>query len=162
MTLPLGAGSYRYQQFSRAVSPSHSCRGGCGAGAVDRRRDSCSSPRVSVRQTGVLLHTAAENPTGEPATRVGRIPFAESGAVAKRSAFSPTVGNAESDDLFRFECDDRTEFVTPNVLSKLEFVTQHDNNFPTSDIRGGGQFRGFVAEGAVAFMRFKKEGRYGG
>ncbi len=42
-------------------------------------------------------------------------------------------------------------FVTPNVLAKLEFVNQQYNNFPTTDIRSGGQFKGFMAEGAVAF-----------
>ncbi|MEP6991148.1 MAG: hypothetical protein ABJA80_09485 [bacterium] len=42
-------------------------------------------------------------------------------------------------------------FVTPNVLSKIEFVNQRYNNFPTSDIRNGGKFQGFVVEGAVAF-----------
>jgi hypothetical protein len=42
-------------------------------------------------------------------------------------------------------------FVTPNVLSKIEFVNQHYNNFPTSDIRNGGKFQGFMVEGVVAF-----------
>jgi hypothetical protein len=42
-------------------------------------------------------------------------------------------------------------FVTPNVLSKLEFVRQTYENFPTSDIRNGGKFQGFMIEGVVAF-----------
>jgi hypothetical protein len=42
-------------------------------------------------------------------------------------------------------------FVTPNVLSKLEFVRQHYENFPTTDIRNGGKFQGFMIEGVVAF-----------
>ena len=42
-------------------------------------------------------------------------------------------------------------FMTPNVLAKLEFVNQQYNNFPTTDIRNGGQFKGFMLEGAVAF-----------
>lgn len=42
-------------------------------------------------------------------------------------------------------------FVTPNVLAKLEFVKQRYVDFPTSDIRSGGRFQGFVAEGVVAF-----------
>jgi hypothetical protein len=42
-------------------------------------------------------------------------------------------------------------FVTPNVLSKIEFVRQNYENFPTSDIRSGGKFEGFVIEGVVAF-----------
>ena len=42
-------------------------------------------------------------------------------------------------------------FVTPNVLSKIEFVRQNYENFPTTDIRSGGKFQGFMIEGAVAF-----------
>ena len=42
-------------------------------------------------------------------------------------------------------------FVTPNVLSKIEFVRQHYEAFPTSDIRSGGKFEGFMIEGVVAF-----------
>ena len=42
-------------------------------------------------------------------------------------------------------------YVTPNVLSKIEFVRQTYGNFPTSDIRSGGKFQGFMVEGVVAF-----------
>jgi hypothetical protein len=42
-------------------------------------------------------------------------------------------------------------FVTPNVLSKIEFVRQRYENFPTNDIRNGGKFEGFMIEGVVAF-----------
>jgi hypothetical protein len=42
-------------------------------------------------------------------------------------------------------------FVTPNVLSKVEFVRQNYENFPTTDIRSGGKFQGFMVEGVVAF-----------
>jgi len=42
-------------------------------------------------------------------------------------------------------------FVTPNVLSKIEFVRQSYENFPTTDIRNGGKFQGFMIEGVVAF-----------
>ena len=42
-------------------------------------------------------------------------------------------------------------FVTPNVLTKLEFVRQNYEAFPTSDIRNGGKFQGFMVEGVVAF-----------
>ena len=42
-------------------------------------------------------------------------------------------------------------FLTPNVLSKLELVQQTYNGFPSSDIRSGGQFKGFMVEGVVAF-----------
>jgi hypothetical protein len=42
-------------------------------------------------------------------------------------------------------------FVTPNVLSKIEYVKQSYNDFPTTDIRSGGQFKGVMVEGVVAF-----------
>jgi ribosome-associated protein YbcJ (S4-like RNA binding protein) len=42
-------------------------------------------------------------------------------------------------------------FVTPNVLAKAEYVNQKYNDFPTTDIRSGGQFKGFVIEGVVSF-----------
>jgi hypothetical protein len=42
-------------------------------------------------------------------------------------------------------------FVTPNVLSKIEFVRQNYEAFPTTDIRSGGKFEGFMIEGVVAF-----------
>ena len=51
---------------------------------------------------------------------------------------------------------DRTQFgagwfLTPNVLLKGEWVTQKYNDFPTTDIRNGGRFKGFMVEGVVAF-----------
>jgi hypothetical protein len=42
-------------------------------------------------------------------------------------------------------------FITPNVLTKLEFVNQRYLDFPTTDIRNGGKFKGFMVEGVVAF-----------
>jgi len=42
-------------------------------------------------------------------------------------------------------------FRTPNVLTKLEFVNQKYLDFPTTDIRNGGKFKGFMVEGVVAF-----------
>ena len=42
-------------------------------------------------------------------------------------------------------------FITPGVLMKAEWVTQKYNDFPTTDIRSGGKFNGFVVEGVVAF-----------
>jgi hypothetical protein len=42
-------------------------------------------------------------------------------------------------------------FITPNVLTKIEWVSQKYLDFPTTDIRNGGQFKGFMVEGAVAF-----------
>jgi hypothetical protein len=42
-------------------------------------------------------------------------------------------------------------FVTPNVLAKLEWVNQKYNDFPLTDIRHGGQFKGFMVQGAVGF-----------
>jgi hypothetical protein len=42
-------------------------------------------------------------------------------------------------------------FVTPNLLTKAEWVDQKYNDFPTTDIRHGGEFKGFMVEGTVAF-----------
>jgi hypothetical protein len=42
-------------------------------------------------------------------------------------------------------------FVTPNVLGKLEWVTQKYLDFPTTDIRYAGQFKGFMITGTVGF-----------
>ena len=42
-------------------------------------------------------------------------------------------------------------FITPTVLLKGEYVNQKYNDFPTTDIRNGGRFKGFVVEGVVAF-----------
>jgi hypothetical protein len=42
-------------------------------------------------------------------------------------------------------------YVTPNVLTKLEYVNQKYNDFPTTDIRSGGRFKGMMVEGVVAF-----------
>jgi hypothetical protein len=42
-------------------------------------------------------------------------------------------------------------FLTPNVLTKIEYVNQKYLDFPTTDIRNGGQFKGFMVEGVVAF-----------
>jgi hypothetical protein len=51
---------------------------------------------------------------------------------------------------------DRTQvgggwFVTPLITLKGEWVTQRYTDFPTTDIRNGGKFKGFVVEGVVAF-----------
>jgi len=42
-------------------------------------------------------------------------------------------------------------FLTPNLLTKVEYVTQSYFDFPITDIRNGGKFKGFMVEGAVAF-----------
>ncbi len=42
-------------------------------------------------------------------------------------------------------------FLTPSVLTKLEYVTQRYENFAAADIRSGGQFKGFMVTGVVAF-----------
>ena len=42
-------------------------------------------------------------------------------------------------------------FMTPNIETKAEYVTQKYLDFPTTDIRNGGQFKGFMVEGVVAF-----------
>jgi hypothetical protein len=42
-------------------------------------------------------------------------------------------------------------YVTPSILLKAEWVDQKYNKFPTTDIRSGGRYKGFVIEGAVGF-----------
>ena len=42
-------------------------------------------------------------------------------------------------------------FLTPNMVLKGEYVRQSYNDFPTTDIRNGGQFKGFMIESSVAF-----------
>jgi hypothetical protein len=42
-------------------------------------------------------------------------------------------------------------FITKNVLAKVEYVNQDYNNFVATDIRNGGNFKGLMFEGAVAF-----------
>ena len=42
-------------------------------------------------------------------------------------------------------------YITPSLMMKGEYVTQKYNDFPTTDIRHGGKFDGFVVEGAVSF-----------
>jgi hypothetical protein len=42
-------------------------------------------------------------------------------------------------------------YMTPNILLKAELIDQKYKNFPTSDIRSGARFRGFMIEGVVGF-----------
>jgi hypothetical protein len=42
-------------------------------------------------------------------------------------------------------------FVTPNVMAKFEWVNQKFNDFPSTDIKNGGKFKGYMVEGVVAF-----------
>jgi len=42
-------------------------------------------------------------------------------------------------------------FITPLVLLKGEYVTQKYTDFPSTDIRRGGKFDGFMVEGVVSF-----------
>ena len=42
-------------------------------------------------------------------------------------------------------------FVIPGVLAKVEYVNQKYVGFPAANIRNGGRFKGFMAEGVVAF-----------
>jgi hypothetical protein len=42
-------------------------------------------------------------------------------------------------------------FITPNVMAKAEWVNQKYNDFPVTDIRNGGKFKGFMVEATVAF-----------
>ena len=42
-------------------------------------------------------------------------------------------------------------FITPNMLTKVEYVTQDYDGFAATDIRSGASFRGMVIEGVIAF-----------
>jgi hypothetical protein len=42
-------------------------------------------------------------------------------------------------------------FITPHLLAKGEFVSQKFTGYPTTHIRNGGKFNGFIMEGVVAF-----------
>ena len=42
-------------------------------------------------------------------------------------------------------------FMTPSILLKGEYVNQKYTDFPTTDIRNGGKFNGFMVEGVLAF-----------
>jgi hypothetical protein len=42
-------------------------------------------------------------------------------------------------------------FVTKNLLAKVAYVSQDYNDFPSNDIRNGGNFNGFMIEAAVGF-----------
>jgi hypothetical protein len=42
-------------------------------------------------------------------------------------------------------------FITRNILLKAEYVNETYDDFPTTDIRNGGKFNGFMIEGTVAF-----------
>jgi hypothetical protein len=42
-------------------------------------------------------------------------------------------------------------FLTPTVMLKGEYVNQKYNDFPVTDIRAGGKFKGYMIEGVVAF-----------
>ena len=42
-------------------------------------------------------------------------------------------------------------FITPNVLAKVEYVNQKYFGYPVTSIRTGGQFKGLMLEGVIAF-----------
>ena len=42
-------------------------------------------------------------------------------------------------------------FMTPSILMKGEYVNQKYSDFPTTDIRSGGKFKGFLIQGVLAF-----------
>ena len=42
-------------------------------------------------------------------------------------------------------------FITPGLMGKIEYVNQKYDGFVPTDIRNGGQFKGFLVEGTVAF-----------
>ena len=65
------------------------------------------------------------------------------------SMYNPLVGNYIL-DAFTTQVGGGW-FINPLIVLKAEWVTQTYTDFPTSDIRNGGQFKGFMVEGGVAF-----------
>jgi hypothetical protein len=59
-------------------------------------------------------------------------------------------GNSDDETVNRYQLGGGW-FVTPNLLAKLEWVNQKYLDFPTTDIRNGGKFKGFMVAGVVAF-----------
>ena len=92
-------------------------------------------PGTSTRSTGSTASCRTRSCTSAPATtrRKGELAGITNDVGAKRWQ----VGGGW--------------FITPNVLTKVEYVNQKYNGFPTTDIRNGGKFKGFMLEGVVAF-----------
>ncbi|WP_300669930.1 hypothetical protein [Soonwooa sp.] len=42
-------------------------------------------------------------------------------------------------------------FMTKNIVTKVEYVNQKYNGYPSSSILYGGKFNGFILEAAIAF-----------
>jgi hypothetical protein len=72
------------------------------------------------------------------------------GAARYNTAKGELVGIANKVSVDRYNLGGGW-FITPNVMTKAEWVNQKFNDFPTSDIRNGGKFKGFMVEATVAF-----------
>ena len=44
-----------------------------------------------------------------------------------------------------------SEITGCNILAKAEWVNQKYSDFPLTDIRNGGQFKGFMVQGVIGF-----------
>ena len=72
--------------------------------------------------------------------------YATDTAPAKRA----TIISATDQEVTRIQVAAGWYF-TPNVLAKLEYVTQEYKNFEKTDIRSGAKFNGFMLEAVVGF-----------
>jgi hypothetical protein len=114
---------------------------------------------------GLVVFGALERATGKTTAEISRREFNQYAVDAvyrflpKEQLYLGTRYNWVGGRLANFTNDvsiNRVQvaggwFVTPNVLAKAEYVDQHYNDFPATDIRNGGRFHGVVFEGVVGF-----------
>jgi hypothetical protein len=118
-----------------------------------------------VKFHGLEVFGAIERATGKTAAETSRREFNQYAVDAvyrflpKEQLFVGARYNSVGGRLANFTDDisvNRTQvaagwFVTPNLLTKAEYVDQRYNDFPATDIRNGGRFHGFIFEGVVGF-----------
>ncbi len=159
------AGSRYYDVLENTASTEtgQAWSGSVRPGMSDNITSMVLNPFVKIR--GLEFFGNIEQATGKAASELGNRTWSQySGEVIYRfmpreqlyvgarynTAAGGLVGVANAVSV------DRTQlaagwFVTPALLTKIEWVTQKYNDFPANDIRNGGAFRGFMVEGAVAF-----------
>jgi hypothetical protein len=118
-----------------------------------------------MKYRGLELFGVAEKASGAAATEVGKREFDQYAADAvyrflpNEKAFVGARYNEVNGRFAGYTSDagaQRTAFsggwfITPVLLLKGEWVNQKYTDFPTTDIRNGAKFKGFVMEGVVAF-----------
>jgi len=118
-----------------------------------------------IKYRGLELFGVAEKASGAAATEVGKRDFDQYAAdvvyrfLPSEKAYVGARYNEVTGRFAGFTSDagaQRTAFsggwfITPVLLLKGEWVNQKYTDFPTTDIRNGAKFKGFVMEGVVAF-----------